>query len=362
MAEKLAHLESLARLTRENSDEGRQQLFREIADMFMAAPEQLSEREVAYFGDIMVGMVDQVEPMVRQYLSENICSVTNAPHELVVSLANDEVAVAAPVLRESRVLGDHDLVKIAESRSQEHLNAIAGRETVAETVTDVLIRKGDDTVVGTLVGNDGARFSRDGMETAVERVKDNDELTLTLASRTDVPADLAQDVFWRVSDVMRERILSANENLDAAEVDALFLDAERWFAAQKGDTPLDKAEKFIVRKEKLNQLDEGLLLNLLREDKLPEFIAGLGRLTNIATDIVRKAVFDPESEKLAIICKAADIDYDVFGEFIYCINLHDETADKDMDGLLGVYKRIDAKIAQRTLRFLRTRMSLQAKV
>ena len=362
MANKLAHLESLARLTMENSDEGRQKLLREVTDMFMESPETLNEREIAYFGEIMNGMVGQVETMVRQHLSETISSVSNAPHDLILSLANDELDIAFSVLQNSEVLQDNDLVKIAEKRSQEHLNAIAQRAMVGETITDVLVKKGDDTVLGTLAGNNGAQFSRGGMETIVDRARDNDDLELSLVKRKDVPADLAQDVFWRVSSAMREKILSQNEELDESQVDELFQEAEKWFSEQKGKTPLNQAEKYIIRKEKLGQLDAGLLLSLIRQDKIPEFVAGLGRLININTDIVRQAVFDPESEKLAIICKAAEIDFDVFGEYIYCINLNEETEEKDMDALLGVYKRVDTKIAQRTLRFLRTRLTLQKKI
>ena len=362
MANKLAHLESLARLTMENSDEGRQKLLREVTDMFMESPETLNEREIAYFGEIMNGMVGQVETMVRQHLSETISSVSNAPHDLILSLANDELDVAFSVLQNSEVLQDNDLVEIVEKRSQEHLNAIAQRAMVGETITDVLVKKGDDTVLGTLAGNNGAQFSRGGMETIVDRARDNDDLELSLVKRKDVPADLAQDVFWRVSSAMREKILSQNEELDESQVDELFQEAEKWFSEQKGKTPLNQAEKYIIRKEKLGQLDAGLLLSLIRQDKVPEFVAGLGRLININTDIVRQAVFDPESEKLAIICKAAEIDFDVFGEYIYCINLNEETEEKDMDALLGVYKRVDTKIAQRTLRFLRTRLTLQKKI
>ena len=75
MKEKAAHLESLARMTRDNSSEGRQQLLHEITDMFMQQPGALSAREGAYFGEIMGGMVGGVETMVRQHLSETISSV-----------------------------------------------------------------------------------------------------------------------------------------------------------------------------------------------------------------------------------------------------------------------------------------------
>ena len=362
MADQLAHLESLARLTKENSDDGRQKLLREVTDMFMESSDTLNEREIAYFGEIMGGMINQVETMVRQHLSETLSNVSNAPRDLILSLANDEVEVALPVLQNSGVLQDDDLVEIVEKHSQEHLNAIAQRATVGETITDVLVKKGDDTVLGTLADNNGAQFSRNGMETIVERAKDNDDLGLSLVKRKDVPADLAQDMFWRVSSSMREKILNANEGMDESQVDELFQEAEKWFAEQKGKASLDQAEKFIVRKEKMGRLDAGLLLTQIRQDQLPEFVAGLGRLANINTDIVRQAVFDPESEKLAIICKAADIDYDVFGEYIYCINLNAETEEKDMEALLGVYHRIDTKMAQRTLRFLRTRINLQKKI
>ena len=72
MDEKLQHLESLARLTKENSEDGRQKLLREVTDMFMQAPDDLNEREIAYFGEIMGGMVHKVETMVRQHVSETI--------------------------------------------------------------------------------------------------------------------------------------------------------------------------------------------------------------------------------------------------------------------------------------------------
>ncbi|HJO75757.1 MAG TPA: hypothetical protein QGH84_11205, partial [Rhodospirillales bacterium] len=72
MADKLSHLEDLARLTKENSEDGRQKLLREVTDMFMQSPDTLNEREVAHFGEIMGSMVNQVETMVRQHLSETI--------------------------------------------------------------------------------------------------------------------------------------------------------------------------------------------------------------------------------------------------------------------------------------------------
>jgi len=361
MKEKVAHLESLARMTVENSSEGRQQLLHEITDMFMEQPDQLSEREVAYFGEIMGGIVGGVETMVRQHLAETVSTVSNAPQDLIVSLANDEIEVALPVLTHSEVLNDDDLVKIVNEKGQEHMQAISSRETVSETVTDVLVKKGDDTVLGTLADNNGAQFSRGGMETMFDRAKENDDLNKSLAARQDVPDDLAQDMFWRVSWAVREQILEDDPSLEETQVNALMEEAEAWFKDQKGKKALNPAEKFIIRKDKLGQLDTGLLLSLIREEKVPEFVAGLGCLAKIDTETAQKAVFDPSAEKLAIVCKALEMDYDVFGEVLYLSNFENDRSAEDTETLLGVYKRFSPQVAQRALRFLRTRISMQAK-
>jgi len=42
MADKLAHLESLSRLAKVKSDDGRQNLLREVTDMFMESPDTLN--------------------------------------------------------------------------------------------------------------------------------------------------------------------------------------------------------------------------------------------------------------------------------------------------------------------------------
>jgi len=360
VSDKLAHLNSLARLTRENSDESRQQLLHEVTDLFMQSPDALTEKEIAYFGDIMGGIVVQVESMVRRHLSETISTVGNAPHNLVVALANDEIEVALPVLTNSNVLKDDDLVRIVEKHSQEYLQAISKRAVVTEVVTDALVKKGDDTVLGNLADNRGARFSENGMDTIVERARNNDELNGKLLARGDMPDDLSQDMFWRVSWAMREQILGVGDELDKTQIDALMAEAETWFEEQKSKRPLDPAENFVTRKEKLGQLNDSLLLELIRQDKLPEFVAGLARLAKIETETARQAVFDPTAEKLAIICKALDINYDVFGEFLFTVDFDGVRSPEETEDILGIYNRITPRVAQKALRFLRTRLSLRS--
>lgn len=359
MSNKRAHLESLARLAVENSDEGRQQLLREVTDLFMEAPQFLNEKEIAYFGEIMGRIVVDVETMVRRHLAERIAAVGNAPVDLIRSLANDQIEVALPVLVSSDVLKEDELIQIVKKQSQEHLKAISMRATVTEKVTDALVVKGNDSVLETLAGNNGARFSRNGMETIVKRAENNDSLNKALVVRNDMPDDLTKEMFWRVSWAMREQILNADGAMNEADVDALMKETEQWFLAREEEQKIDPAESFIIRKEKLNQLDNGFLLQLLRQDKVPEFVAGIGRLAKIDIGTARQTVFDPTGEKLAIVCKAVEMNYDMFGETLLLTNFDGKRSNEDSEELLRIYDNLPLHVAQRAMRFLRTRKSMQ---
>lgn len=361
MSEKLVRLEGLARLTRENSEEGRRELLREVTDLFMEAPETLNETEVAYFGEIMGHMVGKVETMVRQHLSDTIASIGNAPPDVVFHLANDEIEVALPVLVHSEVLGDHELVKIVETRSQEHLKAISMRASITETVTDALVVKGNDTVLETLADNSGARFSHGGMAKMVKRAESNETLNQSLVRREDMPDDLASDMFWRVSWAMREQILG---ELDLGEeaVEALMKETEKWFQAQEASRKLDDAENYAIRKEKLNQLDPGLLLRLAREDRTPELVACIGRLAKLDPEMARQTVFDPTGQKMVLVMRALDMNFDMFGEMLMLTNYEGARDQDDTRDLLEIFGRIEQKVASRAMRFLRTRTGLKKKM
>ncbi|MEH0872916.1 DUF2336 domain-containing protein, partial [Serratia liquefaciens] len=61
-------------------------------------------------------------------ISAQLAPVAQAPPSVIRRLANnDEIRIAGPVLQESARLDDDELVKIASSKSEKHLLAVAGR-------------------------------------------------------------------------------------------------------------------------------------------------------------------------------------------------------------------------------------------
>lgn len=359
MSVNLEHLEGLARLAKEASPEGRQALLREVTDLFMEAPEDLSSTEVAYFGDIMERLVFELEMKARRHLAEALADVGTAPHELVTRLASDEIEVAKPVLMKSGVLADSDLLDIIKQCSQEHLLAVSQRSRVSEQVADALVEKGNDEVLGSLAGNAGAVLSRNAMETMVERGENGAEaLQEALVTRRDFPPDLLQRMYAYVSDALRQHIVELGVPIDEGQIDDMLAETKSWLESDGADE-LSPAEKFILRKEQLNQLNNDLLVKLMRQGKVAEFVAGIAKMAKIDIPTARQTIFDKSGEKLAVICKSLEMDAETFALLVDLTDQSGRRDKGDKDILVGVYGRITPESAQRAMRFLRTRQKVK---
>ena len=87
---------------------------------------------------------------------------------LIVELANDEIEVAHPILVQSEVLRNAELIEVIRHRTMEHRLAIAMRRSVAPDVSDALVDSGEDEVIERLLENKGAEISAGTMERIVD--------------------------------------------------------------------------------------------------------------------------------------------------------------------------------------------------
>jgi uncharacterized protein (DUF2336 family) len=130
-----------------------------ITDLFAAGSRNYSHEQIALFDDVLRRLCTDIEVKARAKLAERLAGMHSAPPKLVRSFAfDDAIEVAAPVLVRSQQLTDDDLVENATTKSQDHLFAIAQRLKLSETVTDVLVERGNERVVHRVVRNKGPAF------------------------------------------------------------------------------------------------------------------------------------------------------------------------------------------------------------
>jgi uncharacterized protein (DUF2336 family) len=205
-------------LARDKSVEGRTRLVQIVGDLFFDTDTILRESERSIMSDILRQLIHDVEMKVRQVLAELMASESDAPHDLIAALANDQIEVAHAILTQSTVLQDIELIEIIEHRTFGHQLAIAMRQTVSETVSDALVETDNNDVIRTLVENRGAIISGETLERIVGRSESQIDLQNPLLRCSELSPLLAKRMYWWVSAALRKSIVDRFDT-DSVELD-----------------------------------------------------------------------------------------------------------------------------------------------
>ncbi|MGH6718095.1 MAG: DUF2336 domain-containing protein [Alphaproteobacteria bacterium] len=357
MPDNPTRLRSLVELAKEPSSDRRRDLLREITDLFVDASDTYNEREKDHFNAIMMGVTSAMEAKVRLELAHKLANVEDAPRGVITMLANDSIEVALPVLQNSSVLEDIDLLEVVRRHGQGHMRAISGRKDVSAQVVDALIQKGDDDVLKTLVRNDGAKISNGSMERIVSRAEHNQQLHAPLVERTEMPPELLNEMFWFVSSNLRQHIVERTAAIDSDTVDRLIAESQSSVVAEMAaqQANMTEAERFILNKQRLGQLDDDLLIELLKARQFREFIYGLAYFVDVDVRTAQRVFYDPGCEALAIACKAKNVSQQAFAVLLAHTKKQGGSKDVDSVELLELYAQLTPDAARRTMRFWRVR-------
>lgn len=167
------------------------QILRSITDLFIVGADSYTEDQIAIFDDVITRLIEKMDPRSLGELSARLAEVANPPKSVVAHLSgSDNIAISGPALEKSEGLSDEALVSIATSKSQKHLKAIAGRRSLSEVVTDVLVDRGDPEVSRRVSANLGARLSEMGFVKLINRAKKDRGLADAISNRSDLPPEL----------------------------------------------------------------------------------------------------------------------------------------------------------------------------
>lgn len=149
--------------------------------------------------------------LVRRALAVTLRNSPKLPHDIALRLAKDVEAVAVPVLKNSPVLTDEDLVEIALAGSSDKQVAIAGRETLSEGLAEVIALYGSREAVETVAANDGAIFSDDAYDGVLKRFGDHDGVKGALISRRELPLHVTEKLVAMVTGELFDRLVNKHE-------------------------------------------------------------------------------------------------------------------------------------------------------
>jgi uncharacterized protein (DUF2336 family) len=355
---RFAKLVDLARTT---DSEQRRELLREVTDLFFETSDSRSPRETALFDDVLQLVAAQMQDSVLAELSELFADAHDAPLGLMRDLANHSFEIAGPVLQRSRALDEQALLQVINYQSQNHIKAVAEREDVSETVSEAIVKFGDDHALDALIRNDTAKISRASLETAVDRARRNTLLHEGVVKRNDLPLDLLNEMYFVVETTLRDQIMKRNASVDPATLDAALSKARARMSQGAGDLSAEakNAMAYIQAKKNSGELNARLLVSLYREAKQAHFLYGLAEMTNLEPDTVADLINRRDIDGLAMICRAAGIERPLFVT-LAVLSCGGDEAMQRAEEFGRMYNNVPVEAAQRAMRFLKVRKGAQA--
>lgn len=355
-----ARFAKLIELARAPDSGQRRELLREVTDLFFETSGSRNTRESALFDDVLKLVAAEMQDEVLAELATVFANAPDAPVGLMRDLANHSFEVAGPVLQNSKALDEQTLLHVVNYQSQQHIKAVAQRDTVSEALSDAIVRAGDDNALDALIRNDGAEISRTSMETAVDRARRNSQLHEGVVKRRDMPLDLLNEMYFVVEGRLRDQILTRNAAVDPETLEQALSKARARLNKSAGDLSAEakNAMTFIQAKKNAGELSARLLVSLYREAKQMHFLYGLAELTHLDHQTVATLLERKDVDGLAMICRAANIERPLFVTLAVLVGGGDDAMSR-AEEFGRMYNAVPIEAAQRAIRFFKVRKSAE---
>ncbi|OCJ12415.1 hypothetical protein A6U86_05160 [Rhizobium sp. AC27/96] len=155
----------------------------------------------------MTYLLDDPSPRVRLALAEAVARSSDAPRNVILSLAEDQPEIAGQIILFSPVFTDADLVDLALHGSDVTRILIASRGQVPRMACAALAEIGGETEILCLLENDGALLSQASLKRIAERLGDCADIRGLLLSRDGLSSDIRHLLMRRVSEALLESSL-----------------------------------------------------------------------------------------------------------------------------------------------------------
>ena len=350
-------LEELTYLARQPSEECRRQLLRNLTELFSSGTPEARAQTGGMFEDVVSRVIDDVAVELRCEVSEKLSRTGQSPRKLMVRLANDEISVASPVLRNSDALTDQDLVEVARERSQDYLLAISDRRQLSETVTDALVEKGGREVLHSVTRNDGARFSEEALGTLAGRARDDRQLQDNLVGRKDLTMPAANELRPYLTERLRQKLDEADLRAASAGMDqAVETTVRRVQSEMRGAQKARFEVKVMIADIQKGKLDLDRTVDMLcKSDRAVDLAKLISALCDLRDIDVTKVLFKAEAGAIAVLCKEIGVSEAAYASIAELRQKRLRTEASQTRREIRLYGMLDEADAHRAVRFVKLR-------
>ena len=347
------------------SSEKRIDMLRRVADLFVDTAPRMTGPQTGVFDDVFEQLTREIEQKAVRELSERLAPVENAPERLIRRLANDDsIDISGPVLTHSNRLDEDEILEIARTKSLAHLEAIAGRNTIGELVTDVLVERGDVAVARKVAANSGARFSEGSLQSLVDRASGDSDLAQSVARRRELPPAMFRHLLGRATDTVRKRLMETANPATAKAINRILAEVsqkvESATVAPAMKRSYQGAQQAVIEAQKNGGVTAATLMQFAKSLKLEETVVTLSLLTGVPIDVIDRFLDDPSDDPIMILCTGIDLDWNITLAVLSARAGTIQLRESRAEDANKKYRKLSTYSAQRVMRFWQQREKMAA--
>ena len=295
----------VARLLTDPSADARQDLAHKLGE-HLTEP-TIAPSELALAQDIVRLLAKDIESAVRVALSSSLRRSPHLPHDVALRLAQDIDAVSLPILTDSLVLTDDDLIGIVRAGSPYKQLAIAARPSLSEAVSGAVVAHAGPGAVMTLLDNASARIGADAMEQALDRFGDNETIKERMVMRDSLPPTVAERLVALVSARLQAHLVRHHELPAGLAADLVLNGRESVVMRLSSGSDEPDLARMVEQMKHSGRLTPSLVLRAICTGDLGFFEAAMAALADVPLANARTLIHDPGGNGLAPLYRKAGL-------------------------------------------------------
>jgi uncharacterized protein (DUF2336 family) len=301
--------------------------------------------------DIVRILARDVEVSVRASLSRGLRHSSNLPRDVARKLADDVESVALPMLADSLVLTDRDLVEIVGYGSALKHEAIASRPNLTETVTGALIDQAAEPAVTVLMGNTTAAITEDKLNHAVTRFAGSTRIKEAMVLRENLPVTVAERLVTMVSEALQTHLVKVHALAPATAADIVLKSREHEIIRLSQGASDAGLRQMVAQMERNGRLTPSLILRALCTGDIGFFEAAMATKADISVENSQILIHEQSGRGLDALYRKAGMPEALYGAIRAAVDIVDEVG---FDGEPHDLERFRSRIITRVLTLVRT--------
>ena len=347
-------LDDLKQLATEREPDKRLALLRNITDLYIDQVTPPSDTEEVLFGEIVTRVLRDMPVDHRMSYSQRIAPSDRAPVSVLGRLAHDDrIEVAGPVLSQSPILPHVQLIAVARSASDDHLQAIVRRTALPASLTDILIQRGSKLVRHGVTRHPRATMTTGAIATLIGLARYDQTLGALLVDRPDLSPEAARKLAPLVSEALALQ-LAMNQARGRRLVEPEFAHATAKRIADNRE-----AEEIIAAIGTATIALGEAVTRLCAQKRIFDVALVIGKASGFQVAFVLQTLVSKDLHHILVLLRSLDLDVSVVEALLVLRAERRCEALNIPADLAARYTGIDLSEARRALRFLKMRTAVR---